>query len=207
MAQYKIDLMKRIVKEQLDQTRYEHTMGVMYTAASMAMCHGADLEKSIVAGLLHDCAKCIPSKEKIQMCDENEIRISEAESKNPGLLHAKLGAFLARTEYDVADTEILNAITYHTTGRPEMTLLDKIVYIADYIEPNRKEAPHLDKIRKLAFEDIDACLYAILEDSLAYLQTKNEVIDPMTEQTYLYYKMHGRSNAHETIKVNGKTSL
>ena len=188
MTQYKIDKMKQKVKAALDDSRYEHTMGVMYTAASLAMCHGADLEKALVAGLLHDCAKGISSKEKIQMCKENGILISESESSNPGLLHAKLGAFLANDLYNVVDVEILDAITYHTTGRPAMTLLDKIVYIADYIEPNRKEAPNLDSIRKIAFEDIDVCLCLILEDSLAYLQTKKEVIDPMTEQTYIYYK-------------------
>ena len=69
-----------------------------------------------------------------------------------------------------------------------MTLLDKIIYIADYIEPSRASAPNLNLVRKLAFEDIDECLYVILKDSLDYLRTKSEVIDPMTEQTYLYYK-------------------
>ena len=207
MAQYKIDKMKQKVQKYLDQIRYEHTMGVMYTAAAMAMRYGVDLEKASVAGLLHDCAKCIPSKEKLDLCAEHSIFVSEAERKNPGLLHAKLGAFLAKSKYEVEDQEILDAITYHTTGRPEMTLLDKIVYIADYIEPNRKEAPNLGKVRALAFTDIDACLYVILEDSLAYLHTKNEVIDPMTEQTYLYYKNSGRGNAHGTVKVNGEISL
>jgi len=188
MAQYLIEKMKRIVKNELDDLRYEHTMGVMYTAGAMAMRYDIDLEQAIVAGLLHDCAKCISSQQKIQLCKGNNIEISEAESKNPGLLHAKLGAFLAEKEYGVSDIEILEAITFHTTGRPNMTMLDKIIYIADYIEPNRKEAPNLDRIRKLAFTDIDDCLVAILEDSLVYLQTKREVIDPMTEKTYLYYK-------------------
>ncbi len=188
MAQYQIDKIKNIVKEELDLLRYEHTMGVMYTAAAMAMRYDFDLEKALIAGLLHDCAKCIPHQEKFRICESNDIEISDAERKNPGLLHAKLGAFLAQEKYGVLDEDVLSAITYHTTGRPDMTLLDKIIYIADYIEPNRKEAPNLERIRKLAFENIDNCLFAILEDSLAYLQTKNEVIDPMTEKTYLYYK-------------------
>ena len=112
----------------------------------------------------------------------------ESERKNPGLLHAKLGAYIAKTKYDIKDQEIVDAIAYHTTGRPAMTLLDKIVYIADYLEPNRNMAPNLTEVRKLAFEDINECLYLILKDSLAYLETKSEVIDPMTEQTYYYYK-------------------
>ncbi len=185
---YNIDYMKEIVKENLDAIRYEHTMGVMYTAAAMAMRYDLDLQKALVAGLLHDCAKCIPSDKKISLCEEHGITISESERKNPSLLHAKLGAFYAEEKYGVKEIDILEAITYHTTGRPKMSLLDKIVFIADYIEPNRVQAPHLEQIRKLAFEDIDACLYMILEDSLAYLQTRSEVIDPMTEQTYLYYK-------------------
>lgn len=188
MMKYNMDYMKEIVKENLDAIRYEHTMGVMYTAAAMAMRYDVDLQKALVAGLLHDCAKCISTNEKISLCEEHGIIISESERKNPSLLHAKLGAFFAEEKYGVKENDILEAITYHTTGRPKMTLLDKIVFIADYIEPNRAQAPHLDQIRKLAFEDIDACLYMILEDTLAYLQTKSEVIDPMTEQTYLYYK-------------------
>ena len=185
---YNIDYMKEIVKENLDAIRYEHTMGVMFTAAAMAMRYDMDLQKALVAGLLHDCAKCISSDKKISLCEEHGITISESERKNPSLLHAKLGAFFAEEKYGVKENDILEAITYHTTGRPNMSLLDKIVFIADYIEPNRVQAPHLEQIRKLAFEDIDACLYMILEDSLAYLQTRSEVIDPMTEQTYLYYK-------------------
>ena len=188
MTQQKFDKMKKRVQSHLDKERYEHTMGVMYTAAAMAMRYQVDIEKALTAGLLHDCAKCLSSDKKLKLCEKYEITISESEKKNPGLLHAKLGAYIAKTKYDIKDQEIVDAIAYHTTGRPEMTLLDKIVYIADYLEPNRNVAPNLEEARKLAFEDIDECLYLILRDSLAYLETKSEVIDPMTEQTYYYYK-------------------
>ena len=171
----------------LDQNRYEHTLGVMYTAGALAMRYGADLEDTMIAGLLHDCAKCIPSAQKIELCKKYNLNISEAEQKNPGLLHAKLGAYLAKEIYQIENTEILDAISCHTTGRPHMTLLDKIIYIADYIEPGRCEAPDLQEIRRLAFTDIDECLYTILHASLEYLKSKSEVIDPLTEQTYLYY--------------------
>lgn len=185
---YRIDKIKKRVQEHLDKLRFEHTLGVMYTAGAMAMCYQADLEKALIAGLLHDCAKCLSSDKKIKLCERYNLTISDSERKNPGLLHAKLGAYLAFSKYDIEDKEIIDAITYHTTGRPEMTLLDKIIYIADYIEPNRTEAPNLPEVRKLAFTDIDECMYLILKDSLAYLQTKNEAIDPRTEHTYLYYK-------------------
>lgn len=180
--------MQKKLKSELDHYRYEHTMGVMHTAACLAMRYDEDVERALIAGLLHDCAKCIPADEKIKMCKKNHIEISEAEKDNPGLLHAKLGAFLAKEKYGITDEGILRAITFHTTGCPEMTLLDKIIYIADYIEAGRKPLPNLAEVRKLAFCDLDACLYRILEDSLVYLESKGNVVDPMTEKTYLYYK-------------------
>ena len=173
---------------ELDTERYEHTLGVMYTAASMAMRYDEDVEKALLAGLLHDCAKCISGENKIKLCNKYHLSVSEVEKKNPSLLHAKLGAFLAAKKYHIKDKDVINAIASHTTGCPNMTLLDKIIYIADYIEPGRKELPNMAEVRKLAFTDINKCLYRILEDSLVYLNSKNISVDPMTEKTYLYYK-------------------
>ena len=163
---------KKLMKE-LDEDRYRHTQGVMYTSAALAMRYGADLKKALLAGLLHDCAKCIPGHTKIKMCEKYNLEISEIERKNPSLLHA--------------DEEILMAIRSHTTGRPGMSLLEKIVYIADYMEPGRKELPNMMDVRHLAFEDIDKCLYRILRDSLVYLKAQDMPIDQTTEETYQYY--------------------
>lgn len=168
--------------------RYQHTIGVMNTAVELAKHYEVDVDKARIAGLLHDCAKGFTGQRNLELCEKYGLPISETEQKNLGLLHAKLGAYLARQEYGIDDEEILDAIRWHTTGRPKMTPLDKIIYIADYIEPNRNQAPNLDQIRRLAMVDLDECLYTILEDSLAYLKTKNEVVDQMTEETYLYYK-------------------
>ncbi len=173
---------------ELDKERYEHTLGVMYTAAALAMRYDEDIEKALMAGLLHDCAKCLPGDTKIKLCKKYHLGVSEVERSNPSLLHAKLGAFLAAKKYHVKEKEIMNAIASHTTGCPHMSLLDKIIYIADYIEPGRKELPNMAEVRRLAFTDIDDCLYRILKDSLEYLNSKNEPIDPMTEKTFLYYK-------------------
>ena len=183
-----ITKIRRKLIAELDKERYEHTLGVMYTAASMAMCHGADVEQALLAGLLHDCAKCIPGENKIKMCEKYHLNVSEVERENPSLLHAKLGAFLAAKKYHIEDKEIINAIASHTTGHPHMTLLEKIIYIADYIEPGRPELANLDEVRHLAFRNIDECLYRILEDSLEYLNRLSKPIDPMTEKTYNYYK-------------------
>lgn len=176
------------LKKRLDEERYEHTLGVMYTSAALAMRYQSSLEQALLAGLLHDCAKCIPNSEKVQICREEMLPVSEVEEANPSLLHAKLGAFFAEKQYGISDTEVLEAIKSHTTGRPGMSLIEKIVYIADYIEPGRKELPNMKDVRQMAFEDIDKCLYKILEDSLVYLNSRGIPIDPMTEQTYLYYK-------------------
>ena len=187
MKLLKIDKIKKKLRHHLDEERYEHTLGVMYTAAAMAMNYGTDMNQALIAGLLHDCAKCISGEKKIHLCEKYGLPISSAERQNPGLLHSKLGAYVAKAKYGIEDKEVLDAICYHTTGRPNMTMLDKIIYIADYIEPNRFQAPNLEEVRRLAFVDIDACLYMILKDSLSYLETKNEVIDPMTERTFQYY--------------------
>lgn len=184
----KINEMRLKLITELDEPRYQHTLGVMYTAASMAMRYGEDIEKALIAGLLHDCAKCIPAEEKIRMSETCGITISDTERKNPGLLHAKLGTYIARENYHITDNDILMAITSHTTGRPEMSLLEKILYIADYIEPGRKDLPNMADARKLAFEDIDKCLFKILEDSLIYLKSRDFAIDPTTEETYNHYK-------------------
>ena len=191
---------RKNLKKDLDKYRYEHTKGVMYTAGCLAMANNYDVEKAMLAGLLHDCAKCVPADEKIKLCEKNHIEISDAEYKNPGLLHAKLGAFFAREKYGIENEEILRSIESHTTGRPNMSLLDKIIYIADYIEPGRDVAPNLPEVRALAFVDIDACLYRILEDTLAYLAEKGATLDPATEETFLYYKNLKNSDSEKEDK-------
>jgi predicted HD superfamily hydrolase involved in NAD metabolism len=110
------------------------------------------------------------------------------EEKNPSLLHAKLGAYMAEVAYGVDDPEILSAIKWHTTGKPDMSMLDIIIYMADYIEPNRDKAPNLKQIRKLCFENIEEALYQVLEGTLEYLSDRPDMIDPMTKISYDFYK-------------------
>ena len=184
-----IEIRKKVKKVQ-DKDRYEHTKGVMYTAGCLAMAHGYDVDKAMLAGLLHDCAKCIPNEEKLRLCEENHIIMSSIERENPYLLHAKLGALLAETEYDVKDPQILHAIKVHTTGEPDMSILDKIIYIADYIEPKRDKAPNLEHVRKIAFCDLNACMAEILHDTLVYLSGRKGSIDPATQLTYEFYKQY-----------------
>ncbi len=183
----RLEIEKKL-KKALDKERYTHTMGVMYTAASLAMRHGADMEQARYAGLLHDCAKCVPNREKLKLCKKHKIHVSLSEERNPFLLHAKLGAYFAKKRYGVKDKEVLHAIQVHTTGEPGMNLLDKILYIADYIEPNRDKAPDLAEVRRLAFEDLDKAMMKILSDTLDYLNERGGELDPMTMKTYKYFK-------------------
>ena len=187
MKNANIKKINKALQKSQDEKRYEHTLGVAYTATSLAMKYGESIKKAYLAGLLHDCAKCMSDKKKIAICTKHNITMTETEQKNPFLLHAKVGRFVAMHSYGVDDEDILNAIENHTTGRPNMSPLEKIIFIADYIEPNRKEAPNLEQIRKKAFENLDEALVIILHDTLQYLQKKSHDIDPMTENTFHFY--------------------
>lgn len=186
--QYDFIKMQKKLAKYLDEERFLHTLGVMYTCASLAMVHGYDLNDAQAAGLLHDCAKCIPNKKKLKMCSQHNISVSSFEENHPFLLHAKLGAYIANKKYGINDAQILSAITYHTTGKPQMTKLEKIVYIADYIEPMRTKALNLTAIRRLAFEDLDECMYEILKDTLSYLEENPKEIDHTTKDAFVFYK-------------------
>lgn len=180
--------LRRAVRKAQDSRRYEHTLGVEYTSAALAMRYGADMEEAQLAGLLHDCAKCLTHEKMLAICEKYGIPVTETERQNPFLLHAKVGGYLAEKKYGVENSEVINAIVCHTTGKAGMTLLEKIVFVADYIEPGRKRAQGLAEIRELAFRDLDAALLRILEGTLEYLKSTSYEIDPQTEETWRYYR-------------------
>lgn len=188
MAREDIAELRAKIKKTQDKKRFEHTLGVTYTAACLAMCYDVDTERAEIAGLLHDCAKCLSNEKKVALCKKQSIEINMTEAKNPFLLHAKAGAYLAQHKYSIGDEDILNAVRYHTTGRPEMSTLEKIIFIADYIEPGRDHSARLPELRRLAFRDLDVTLAEILKDTLSYLDGAENEIDPMTRRTYDYYK-------------------
>ncbi len=196
MKTSEIKKLRKQMEKVLESRRYEHTLGVAYTAATLAMIHGEDADKALTAGMLHDCAKCIEYQKQLKICEKNHIALSDTErEKDSRLIHAKTGSVLAKERYGVTDDDILNAISYHTTGRPGMSLLEKIIYIADYIEPGRgaghksplKYAESLKDVRKMAYGNLDEALCKLLCDTLVYLKEEGGTVDPMTQKTYEYY--------------------
>lgn len=168
------------IRKKLSVHRFEHTLGVTYTCQALAMRYGYDLRKAELAGLLHDNAKRFDAETMLKKCMKREIPITESEQAEPSLLHAKLGAWYAREKFGVEDEEILSAIACHTTGKPNMSLLDKILYVADYIEPERNHVSNLAELRQLAFVDLDRACLAMMEGTLSYLKSTGSVIDTMT---------------------------
>lgn len=185
------ELRKKIqkdLKEKLKKSRYEHTLGVMYTCCALAMRYNYPLTEARFAGLLHDCAKHLTDEEQLAFCKKHHLEVTDAEALAPYLLHAKIGAYIAEHSYGITDASVIHAILVHTTGVPQMNLLDKILFTADYIEPNRKEAPRLEDIRSMAFADLDTAVLMILEDSIRYIEDSGRPMDPTTMETYEYYK-------------------
>lgn len=183
---------RKAMEKALKPERYEHSIGVAYTAAAMAMRYNADVQKALVAGILHDCAKCMDHEEQLKIIKKQGLPVTEFELKNPKLLHAGVGAYLAEHTYGVRDEEILDAIRYHTTGRPDMTKLEKIIFLADIIEPNRRMFPEMEEIRRAIFEELDTGLVLTLKYLLEYLSREESQIGPMTEQTYRFYTAGGK---------------
>ena len=183
--------LKKKLSRNLSERRYEHTLGVAYTAACLAMRFGADPLKAEIAGLLHDCAKEFSEKELLKLGEKYGYHFEDYELEAPQVMHAVIGPYIAKDKYGVDDPEILSAIRWHTTGRGDMTLLEKIVFTADYIEPNRFKASNLPEIRTLAFSDLSYCVYRISEDTLSYLRTRGIPVDPMTGECYQWLKENG----------------
>lgn len=161
------------------QDRFEHTLRVVEESKKLALLHNIDVEKVTKAALLHDCAKFIDRKYLLKMAIDFDIILSDIMKRNPELIHAPLGAELARSKYNIDDSEILNAIKYHTTGRKNMTDLDKIIYISDYIEPYRK-FQGVEDVRQWAYIDLDKALFLAINQSITFLIHKNRLIDKNT---------------------------
>ena len=168
-----------LLKRRLSPARLKHSLAVSHMAVALAKHYGADEKKAKLAGLLHDYARELSTNSLLKKCAAFGIVINTADRKEPVILHAPLGAELVARELAINDKEICRAIALHTTGGANMSVLDKIIYLADCIEPNRHYRG-VDKLREIAEVDLDVALLSALDSSLLYLIGKKAWIHPNT---------------------------
>ena len=175
-----LEQMKQELEKRLKPSRFRHSLGVAETAVKLAKRFGADEERARVAGLLHDCAREFRNEDMVREAEKRGIAIGEVERSMPLLLHADIGAVRVRELYGVEDAAISQAIARHTVGGPAMTVLDKIIWYADMIEPGR-DFPGVDKLRELGgTASLDAMMLAGLSHSIVFVVEKGHLIHPAT---------------------------
>ena len=173
-----ITAIRQKLYKRLRRKRLDHTMMTVREAISLAAKHGADPRKARLAAILHDCIK-LPNRELLEYCETNGYELSADERANPYLIHSRLGAELAETEFGVTDPEVLNAIRRHTLGQVGMSLLDKIIYVADKIEPSR-EYEGVAEMREEAYLDIDSAMLLVMKHSADYTAASGRQVNPST---------------------------
>ncbi|MBU5427196.1 bis(5'-nucleosyl)-tetraphosphatase (symmetrical) YqeK [Tissierella pigra] len=171
--------LKESLIEDIGEKRYNHSLRVMETAIDLGQKYCTDIDKIKIAAILHDCGKFIDRENLLKMAYDFGIIVDTCMEHNPELIHGPLGSKIAEKKYKIKDREILESICYHTTGRENMTILDKIVYIADYIEPCRN-FPGVEEIRNLAFKDLDKSILLAMEKTIIFLIGENKIIHPDT---------------------------
>ena len=176
-----LDALRRMIGEKLPG-RAAHILGCEKTAAKLARCWGEDEEKARFAALLHDITKQYSHIEQLKFVQKYDILVDSDFDRFPALAHAVTGAAVARAEYG-ADEDVVHAIRYHTTGRPGMTKLEKILYLADYIEPSR-DFKGLEETRELAYRDLDAAVLRATAECVIYNLKKSRSIHPITIAAY-----------------------
>lgn len=167
------------LKGMLSEKRFRHSLSVQEMAVKLAKAYGGDEEKAALAGLIHDCAKSKPDEELLKLAGEFGILVDNIQKAEPGLLHAVVGAELAKRYFGIEDGEILDAVRYHTTGCEDMALMTRIIYTADYIAQDR-QFPGVEDLRKTAFENLDAAVLMGLDLTIKHVLSKNGLIHPDT---------------------------
>lgn len=172
----------KLVKPHLTEGRYRHTVGVMETAIVLAERFGEDIKKAELAAIFHDYAKYRNADEMRQLV-QTKLECKDILSYGSELLHAPCGAYYVQEEIGIADQDVLNAIKYHTTGRPNMSRFEKVIFLADYIEPNRK-FPGVDEVRRWAEVNLDEAIILMLEQTISFLIKRKQLVYPLTIETY-----------------------
>jgi len=186
-----IDVFKQKIKENLSPKRVEHSLNVAQLASDLAKNYGLDPKKAEIAGLLHDCAKEIPYPLLLGKAEQFGLEFDDIEKKSPELLHSIIGAEVAFEEFGIKDPEILSAIAKHTTGSKEMSPLDQIIYIADYLDPLR-DYQNVELIKHLAFKDLDLAVTEISKEVLNFLTKREILIHPKTVECWNFHLEKGK---------------
>lgn len=187
---------RRLAKKRLSAKRYQHTLNVRRMAVKLAKRWGADPEKAALAALLHDTAKELPREEMLQILNDNAIMAENTQNRPSPVWHGICAAILAQTQWGVEDEEVLSAIRCHTTGKPGMSLLDEIVFLADMTSAER-DYPEVDYLRKLEKKDIHQAMREALEMNLHWLEESGKPVDEETRAALEDLRQRERNAAHE----------
>ncbi|MBU3181336.1 bis(5'-nucleosyl)-tetraphosphatase (symmetrical) YqeK [Clostridium psychrophilum] len=173
----------------LKASRLKHSLSVSKTAVKLAVNYGVDIDKARIAGLVHDCVKNKNDMELIKIAVDHKLELSDVELQNPSILHGLVGSIVAKEVMEIYDEDILNAIHYHTTGRKNMSILEKIIYIADYIEPLRV-FDGVEELRRLSMIDLNATIIKSFDNTIKYVISKNGLlhVDTINARNYLLSK-------------------
>jgi predicted HD superfamily hydrolase involved in NAD metabolism len=177
--------MRKKLKTMIPAKRYRHSLGVLREAVRLAKIHGADVKKARVAALLHDCAKSYKDQDAMDAAARHGLVPDSCQAEEPKLLHAPLGVALARKEFGVEDPDVLSAIGCHTTGKENMTLLEKVIYMADMVEEGR-DFPGVREMRKTARRDINEGLIQAIGECIAHVRRKGRTLHPDSVQALAY---------------------
>lgn len=190
-----MDELLKWLKENLSEKRYIHSLGTAECAKDLALKFGLDEEKAYMAGLLHDCAKCFPN-EKLTEIIKNNLQVEDVELMNYKTLHAPVSAYIAQRDFGVEDNDILSAIRWHTLGRIDMTDFEKIIFLADKVEPRTREKDYLDSVREeLNSKDgLDKAMLICYKETIKSLVKRDLKICPVTIDIY--------NNLEDLVNVN-----
>ena len=178
--------MQEKLRSSLNKKRYEHSIGTLRCALSLAARWGVNKEQARLAALLHDCAR-LPNKELLALSEKYGIAADGFDLETPSLLHDRVGAALARDAYGVEDTAVLDAICSHQLCRKDMTKLDKVIYLADKVEPTR-DYPGVETLRALAWQDLDKAVLACMDSVYAHLAREGKPINPRGKEAWLAFR-------------------
>lgn len=182
MDEIDLDLVREKLASVLTEKRFIHSLNVADTVVKMAKHYGADEKRTYIAGLLHDCGKSYKGNAAREFAKETGYEPDEIEWLQPGLLHGVIGEYIARHEYGVTDTEVLAAIRWHITGRAGMSVIEKIIYVSDYIEPGRGFTG-VEAMREEAFRNLDRCIVLCANSTIRYVVENGYLLHPKTVET------------------------